>query len=173
MPWRDQTAVRYRVRPTIRQVQRLLAPRLCDGGTVRKDDLCQQQALTPEGTLLHPGDIVAQTREVMTHIRLALEVAGADLQDVVKINRWYAGHGSVDDFEPAALACAANFAEPGPAATGIPIPRHAREGQMIRIEVVAMRGEDGNRLPRRSVGQTASGIGQWSFPIGMNSNATT
>lgn len=110
-----------------------------------------QSPVTEDGTLLHPGDIVAQTREVMARVRLALESAGADLQDVVKINRWYAGHGSVDDFEPAALACAANFSEPGPAATGIPIPRHAREGQMIRIEVVAMRGEDGSRLPRRSV----------------------
>lgn len=110
-----------------------------------------QSPIAEDGTLLHPDDIVAQTREVMARIRLALEAAGADLQDVVKINRWYAGHGSVDDFEPAALACAENFTEPGPAATGIPIPRHAREGQMIRIEVVAMRGEDGSRLPRRSV----------------------
>jgi enamine deaminase RidA (YjgF/YER057c/UK114 family) len=110
-----------------------------------------QSPVTGDSTLLHPGDIVAQTREVMARVRIALESAGADLQDVVKINRWYAGHGSVDDFEPAALACAANFTEPGPAATGIPIPRHAREGQMIRIEVVAMRGEDGSRLPRRSV----------------------
>ena len=41
--------------------------------------------------MLHPGDIVAQTREVMARIRLALAVAGADLQDVVKINRWYRG----------------------------------------------------------------------------------
>ncbi len=110
-----------------------------------------QSPVTEQGDLLHPNDIVAQTREVMARIRLALEATGADLQDVVKINRWYAGSGSVEDFEPAALACAANFAEPGPAATGIPIPRHARDGQMIRIEVVAMRGEDGARLPRRSV----------------------
>ena len=110
-----------------------------------------QSPVTEEGALLYPDDIVAQTREVMARIRLALAAAGADLQDVVKINRWYAGSGSVEDFEPAALACAANFAEPGPAATGIPIPRHAHEGQMIRIEVVAMRAEDGSRLPRRSV----------------------
>jgi enamine deaminase RidA (YjgF/YER057c/UK114 family) len=110
-----------------------------------------QSPVSSEGVLLHPGDIVAQTREIMAHVRLALEAAGADLQDVVKINRWYAGHGSVEDFEPAALACAANFVEPGPAATGIPIPRLALEGQMVRIEVVAMRNEDGGRLPRRSV----------------------
>jgi enamine deaminase RidA (YjgF/YER057c/UK114 family) len=67
----------------------------------------------------------------------------------VKLNRWYVGHGTVEDFEPAALACAAHFAEPGPAATGIPLPRHARPGQAIKIEVVAMRGEDGSYLPRR------------------------
>ena len=110
-----------------------------------------QSPVTGEGELLHPGDIIAQTKEVMQRVRLALEAAGADLQDVVKINRWYAGHGSVEDFEPAALACAANFTEPGPAATGIPIPRHAHGQQMIKIEVVAMRGEDGSRLKRRNV----------------------
>jgi enamine deaminase RidA (YjgF/YER057c/UK114 family) len=67
----------------------------------------------------------------------------------VKVNRWYVGRGTVADFEPAALACAAHFSEPGPAATGIPIPRHAADGQQIKIEAVAMLGEDGRRLPRR------------------------
>ena len=47
---------------------------------------------------------------------------GACFDDVVKINRWYVGQGTVEDFEPAALACAAHFNEPGPAATGIPLP---------------------------------------------------
>jgi enamine deaminase RidA (YjgF/YER057c/UK114 family) len=57
----------------------------------------------------------------------------------------------VADFEPAVLACAANFTEPGPAATGIPLPRHALDGVQIEIEVIAMRGRDGARLPRRHV----------------------
>ena len=103
------------------------------------------------GELVHKGDIVAQTKQVMRQIGIALKGFGADFDDVVKLNRWYVGSGTVEDFEPAALACAAHFNEPGPAATGIPLPRHAEAGQQVKIEVVAMLGEDGNRLPRRHV----------------------
>lgn len=110
-----------------------------------------QSPVSPAGDLLAPGDILAQTRQVMLQIGAALAEFGAGFQDVVKINRWYVGQGKTEDFEPAALACAANFQEPGPAATGIPIPRHARDGQQIKIEVVAMLGEDGRHLPRRNV----------------------
>lgn len=110
-----------------------------------------QSPVSPAGEVLSPGDIVAQTHQVMARVKAALAGMGAGFADVVKINRWYVGQGTVDDFEPAALACAANFSEPGPAATGVPIPRHARPGQMIKIEVVAMLGEDGRALPRRSV----------------------
>jgi enamine deaminase RidA (YjgF/YER057c/UK114 family) len=108
-----------------------------------------QSPIDAAGKLLAPGDIVAQTRQVMSQIGTALGYFGAGFDDVVKLNRWYAGGGTVADFEPAALACAAHFKEPGPAATGIPIPRHARDGQQIKIEVVAMLGEDGRHLPRR------------------------
>lgn len=110
-----------------------------------------QSPVSASGEVLHAGDIVAQTHAVMARVRMALAGFGAGFGDVVKINRWYVGQGKTEDFEPAALACASNFSEPGPAATGIPIPRHAREGQMIRIEVIAMLGEDGRHLPRRQV----------------------
>jgi enamine deaminase RidA (YjgF/YER057c/UK114 family) len=110
-----------------------------------------QSPVTASGELLHSGDIIAQTRQVMDQVNTALSQFGAGFADVVKINRWYVGQGKTEDFEPAALACAANFTEPGPAATGIPIPRHSRDGQQIKIEVVAMLGEDGSHLPRRHV----------------------
>ena len=110
-----------------------------------------QSPVTPDGRLLDAGDIIAQTRQVMRQVGAALSHFGAGFADVVKINRWYVGQGRTEDFEPAALACAANFQEPGPAATGIPIPHHALAGQQIKIEVVAMLGEDGSHLPRRNV----------------------
>ncbi|WP_373503297.1 Rid family hydrolase [Aestuariivirga sp.] len=110
-----------------------------------------QSPVSASGEVLHKGDIVAQTHQVMAQVKSALASFGAAFADVVKINRWYVGQGKVEDFEPAAMACAANFAEPGPAATGVPIPRHARDGQLIRIEVVAMLSEDGSHLPRRQV----------------------
>jgi enamine deaminase RidA (YjgF/YER057c/UK114 family) len=101
------------------------------------------------GKLHKPNDILAQTEQVMRQIGRVLGSFGASFGDVVKLNRWYVGHGTIADFEPAALACAAHFSEPGPAATGIPLPRHALPGHLLKIEVVAMRGEDGSYLPRR------------------------
>lgn len=103
------------------------------------------------GALAFPGDIIAQTKQVMRQIGAALADFGAGFDDVVKINRWYVGHGSAEDFEPAAIACGSHFKEPGPAATGIPIPGYTVEGQAIKIELVAMLGEDGQHLPRRHV----------------------
>jgi enamine deaminase RidA (YjgF/YER057c/UK114 family) len=108
-----------------------------------------QSPVDSQGELHRPGDIIGQTNQAMAQIGAALTEFGAGFDDVVKVNRWYAGHGTVTDFEPAALACAQHFREPGPAATGVPIPRHARSGQEIKIEVVAMLGEDGRHLPRR------------------------
>jgi len=108
-----------------------------------------QSPVDGRGRVLAPGDIVAQTEQVMRQIEAALGHFGAGFDDVVKLNRWYVGGGTVADFEPAALACAAHFYEPGPAATGVPIPRHALTGQQIKIEVVAMLGEDDQHLPRR------------------------
>ncbi len=108
-----------------------------------------QSPVDGEGGIVASGDIVSQTTEVMGRISRALETFSAGFDDVVKINRWYVGRGTIADFEPAALACAAHFKEPGPAATGVPLPRHALEGQLIKIEVVAMLGEDGRHLARR------------------------
>ena len=110
-----------------------------------------QSPIDATGQVLHPGDLVAQTRQAMAQVGEVLASFGADYDDVVKLNRWYAGDVGIADFEPAALACAAHFREPGPAATGIPLPRHADESVKVRIAVLAMLGEDGRRLPRRHV----------------------
>lgn len=93
--------------------------------------------------------IVEQTRAVTNRLGQLLDAFGAKFDDVVKINRWYAGGDGIDDFEPAALEFAANFSEPGPAATGIPLPRHANADMLINIALIAMLGESGERLPRQ------------------------
>jgi enamine deaminase RidA (YjgF/YER057c/UK114 family) len=108
-----------------------------------------QTPVDEQGRLVLPDDVIGQTKQVMRQVGQALKAFGADFADAVKLNRWYVGHGTVEDFEPASLACAAHFSEPGPAATGIPLPRHALPGHKIRIEIVAMLGEDGKRLKRR------------------------
>ena len=121
------------------------------------------QAPVVGGEVAHPDDIVAQTNQILKQVKTALATFGADLNDVVKVNRWYLGAGKEEDFEPAALACGSHFKDPGPAATGIPLPRFPREGQMIKIEVVAMLGEDGSRLPRRHVWPES--LWDWTIPL--------
>jgi enamine deaminase RidA (YjgF/YER057c/UK114 family) len=110
-----------------------------------------QSALDSSGNLQGTGNIVEQSRLVAANLKRALNHFGAEFDDVVKTNRWYCGGDDIEDFEPAALEFAANFTEPGPAATGIPIPLHANPGELVRIAVIAMIGENGEHLPRRHV----------------------
>lgn len=110
-----------------------------------------QSALNSSGNLQGKGSIVEQSRILSSNLKCALNHFGADFDDVVKTNRWYCGGDDIEDFEPAALEFAANFTEPGPAATGIPIPLHANPDELVRIAVIAMTGENGERLPRRHV----------------------
>jgi len=111
----------------------------------------------------HAEGIVPQTHQIMQQLRETLAVFGAGFADVVKLNRWYLGSGTVEDFEPAALACASYFSEPGPAATGIPLPALAYPGQAIQIELIAMQGEDGKSLPRRHV--RPDSLWDWTVPL--------
>ncbi len=103
------------------------------------------------GNIHAPGDAVAQTTFEMENIRALLAQFGAGFGDVVKSNRWYAGNAGVEDFEPAALECAKYYTEPGPTATGLPLPRHANDQVAIKLSCIAMLGEDGSHLPRRHV----------------------
>ncbi len=103
------------------------------------------------GGVLAPGDLVRQSEIEMHQIGKLLAGFGADFDDIVKHNRWYTGSAGIADFEPAALACAAFYSEPGPAATGIPLPRHANADVTVKLSCIAMLGEDGERLPRRHV----------------------
>lgn len=142
-------------------MERSYAPDTASG--VRSDKFCTavrcgkmifvsaQSALDSDGNLQGKGDIVEQSRLLSLNIQAALQHFGADFDDVVKTNRWYCGGDGIDAFEPAALQFASNFTEPGPAATGIPLPRHADSDELIRISVIAMLGENGQRLPRKHV----------------------
>jgi enamine deaminase RidA (YjgF/YER057c/UK114 family) len=113
------------------------------------------------GKAVHAGDIVAQSRFVMDNIGGILASLGAGFDDVVKLNRWYTGQGTREDWQPAALAVAERFAEPGPTATGIPLPRLENGDERIRIDVLAMLGEDGARLDRTHVWPA----GHWDWPV--------
>jgi enamine deaminase RidA (YjgF/YER057c/UK114 family) len=108
-----------------------------------------------------PGDIVAQSATVMDRIGAILASLGADLNDMVKLNRWYVGHGALQDWQPAALEVASRFQEPGPAATGIPLPRYPDPAQHIMIDGIAMRDPGGNTQVKQHVWP----LGHWDWPV--------
>lgn len=118
-------------------------------------------ATDANGAVMAAGDIVRQSQIVMDRIGEVLHGFGAAHDDAVKINTYYTGAGQFADWEGAARVRARYFAEPGPAATGIPLPRHARAGLMARTEITAMLGKDGRRLPRSHVWPE----GHWDWPI--------
>src|SRR5262249_35123439 len=85
---------------------------------------------------------------VMENMERVLVGFGATLNDSVKFNIWYAGKGTYADWEGAAKVRARYFKEPGPVATGIPLPKLEPESILIKMDVWAMLGPGGDRLPR-------------------------
>lgn len=120
-----------------------------------------QSARLPDGSIAFGGDIVAQSKLAMDRLEKILQLLGADLDDVVKQNRWASGDPSEEAWKPAALAVANRYSEPGPVATGIDIPEEVAEQVLIKIDVIAMRGVDGRRLKRTH----AWPQGHWDWPI--------
>jgi enamine deaminase RidA (YjgF/YER057c/UK114 family) len=89
--------------------------------------------------------------EAVDRVAAVLAALGADLVDAVKLNVWFAAEGAGPQWEHAAGLRAARFPAPGPAALELPTPRLAGR-DTARVDVWAMRGADGARLPRRAAG---------------------
>jgi 2-iminobutanoate/2-iminopropanoate deaminase len=92
-------------------------------------------SLAPDGSVVGEGDIVAQTRQAMENLKVALEAAGASFTDVVKIN------GYVTDFSqyPKIAPVRAEYLkEPYPASTMIEVPALIFPELMIEIEAIAV-----------------------------------
>ncbi|RZV45742.1 MAG: RidA family protein [Sphingomonadaceae bacterium] len=113
------------------------------------------------GALLAAGDLPAQSRIVLDKLQRLLQGRGADLFDAVKSNVFNVEPGEQEVWKEAALVRASHFREPGPAATGLSLPCLPRDGMMLRYDVIAMRGEDGARLPRATSWPT----GHWDWPV--------
>ncbi|MBE1282444.1 MAG: hypothetical protein GJ676_03955 [Rhodobacteraceae bacterium] len=96
-------------------------------------------ARSSDGSVLHSGDIVAQTELMMKRLETALHAVGADMSDVVKINTFYLGDGTADDWEKSASIRARFFSSPGPAPTGIPVPAFPHGGLTTRIAATAVK----------------------------------
>ena len=109
-----------------------------------------QVARSPLGEVRHPGDLARQATDVMENVGRILSEHGATFDDVVKVNSYYVDGGQLDAWRRSLDACRAFFRSPGPVVTGIPL-RWLPDGLAIKTDVMAMLGEDGRRLARRSV----------------------
>jgi enamine deaminase RidA (YjgF/YER057c/UK114 family) len=121
---------------------------------LRCDELIFTSAITTRdarGAIAHAGDIAAQSRVMLGHLNELLRLLGADLDDTVKTNVFNADGGTKASWAESALIRAGHYREPGPAATGITLPRLWPAGVMTKNDVIAMRGVDGSRLPRTHV----------------------
>jgi len=120
-----------------------------------------QTAEDEAGNILAEGSLPEQSHIVLNKLQRLLNALGADLYDSVKANVFNVEPGEQEDWKTAALVRASYYREPGPAATGLSLRRMARAGLMLRYDVIAMRGEDGARLPRA----TAWPSGHWDWPV--------
>ena len=120
-----------------------------------------QSARDASGRIQHADDIVSQAQMTIDNIARVLGAMDADLDDVVKLNTWYVGFGTDEDWRRAARIRSDAFTYPGPGATGVPVPARYPDGALIRQDCWAMRGTDGQRLPRT----LSWPKGHWDWPI--------
>jgi enamine deaminase RidA (YjgF/YER057c/UK114 family) len=95
-----------------------------------------QASVDRHGTLVGPGDVVAQTRQVLDNMKLALAAAGATLDDVVKVTV-YLAHCA--DRPKVNEVRKAYFGANKPASTLIGIGEFAIPGMLVEIEAIAVR----------------------------------
>ena len=120
-----------------------------------------QSARDASGAIRYRGDIVSQAQLTIDNIGRVLDAMGADLDDVVKLNTWFVGFGTDEDWRRAARVRSEAFRYPGPGATGVPVPRRYPDGGLVRQDCWAMRGLDGKPLPR----SLSWPKGHWDWPM--------
>lgn len=92
-------------------------------------------ALDAEGNIVGADDIVAQTRQVMENLRLALDAAGATFADVVKITNYVL---DADEWKRVLPVRAQYIEEPFPASTFVEVSALMFPGLLIEIEAIAV-----------------------------------
>jgi 2-iminobutanoate/2-iminopropanoate deaminase len=94
-----------------------------------------QVAFDADGNVVGDGDIVAQTRQVMENLKLALAAAGADFSHVVKITNYVT---DADEYPKIAPIREEYLKAPYPASTLIVAKRLIFPELLIEIEAVAV-----------------------------------
>lgn len=92
-------------------------------------------ALDADGEVVGPGDIVAQTHQVMENLRLALSAAGASFDDVVKVTNYVT---DANQWKQVLPVRAQYLTEPYPASSFVEVSALMFPELLIEIEAVAV-----------------------------------
>jgi len=95
-----------------------------------------QIALDPMGTLVGPGDIAAQTRQVFDNLQAALQAVGAGFEQLVKLTYYLVDATQL----PVVREVRDQYLNPQqpPASTAVEVRRLARDDLLIEVEAVAV-----------------------------------
>lgn len=96
-----------------------------------------QMAVDNDGSVLHAGDMAAQTRVVMERIHAVLTDLGASFRDLVSMKTYYVGGEGWTE----AMKVRAHYLEDGSTNTSARAASLTIPGALIQIEAVAMVGE--------------------------------
>lgn len=88
----------------------------------------------PDGNIVGPDDMLAQSRQAFANLREVLAEAGATLDDVVKINAFLT---DIDRYGEYSQARAEAFTGNLPASTAVATPALIDPGLLVEIEAVA------------------------------------
>ena len=95
-----------------------------------------QVALDEDGELVGPGDMRAQTEQVMKNIKAGLEALGGDLSCIVKRNIYLADISRIQEVRDGAAGFATGG--PPPASTAVEVSGLFRNEFLIEVDIVAV-----------------------------------
>lgn len=88
-----------------------------------------------DGSLVGPGDIAAQTRQVCENLKAALVAAGGTLDDVCRIDVFVR---NIEHRETIYQVRSDYFKPPLPASTMVEVPKFVNPGYLIEINAIAV-----------------------------------
>ena len=91
-------------------------------------------AWDPDGNIVGPGDMLAQSRQAFANLAEILAEAGASMDDVVKITAFLT---DIDRYAEYSQARSEAFTGNMPASTAVTSPKLLRDGLLVEIEAVA------------------------------------
>lgn len=99
-----------------------------------------QVAQDPDGALVGKGDMKAQARQVFANIEAVLAVAGATMEDVVKITTYVTDMSKYADYS---AVRAEVFPKADIASATVASPTLVRDGFLVEVETIAVVGAGG------------------------------